>query len=104
VLVRAATRVVIFKPNDIILAQILAILDFNNHEWNYARIFEAMLGASGDVCGLIAVEDFFFIIASDYGSPADHDPMFAAVVVHLETEPMSWLDFDPFDFVTATFF
>ena len=63
-----------------------------------------MLGASGDVCRLIAVEDFFFVITSDHCSTTYDNPVLAAVVVHLEAEAMSWFDFDAFDFVTATFF
>jgi hypothetical protein len=38
-LVRASARIVIFKPDDVIFAQVLAVLDFDDDERNHTRIF-----------------------------------------------------------------
>lgn len=63
-----------------------------------------MSGTLGHVGRLIAVNHHLLLAAGYSGRTRDYDPMFAAMVVHLQAQPVTWLDFDPLNFISPPFF
>lgn len=89
------------EADDVVFAQVLAALDFDHHEVDDAGVVQAVLVPGRDVGGLVGVQHGFFVAVLHNGGAADHDPVFAAVVVHLQAELGLGLDFDALDLEAA---
>ena len=74
----------IFKTDNIVLTQVGTGLHFDHFEWHAARILEAVPGADGDVGGFIFGDQIAFVIPRDTGGAAHDNPVFRAVMMHLQ--------------------
>lgn len=100
---RSSAAVLVVKPDDVVFAQILAALDFDHHEVNDAGVKKPVVVPGRDVGGLVGVQQGFLVTVLHDGSAADHDPVFAAVVVHLQAEAGLGFDFDALDLEAFAF-
>ena len=57
----------------------------------------ALVHLQRDVGALVLREDDGLVAVGDLGGAADHDPMFGAVVVHLQAQRRAGLDHDALD-------
>lgn len=48
--------VIVLEANDIVFAEVLAVLNFDEDQGHNAGILEAVVGAGGDVGGLVGGE------------------------------------------------
>jgi hypothetical protein len=96
--------IIVLEPDNIIFAKVFAVLDFDQNQGNHAGVLQAVRGALGHVGRLVAAEDDRRIAAFDFGGTRDHDPVLAAVVVHLEAQTVARFDINPLDFVAFAFF
>lgn len=96
--------VVVLEPNNVIFTEVFTVLNFDQNQRDHAGVFQAVGGALGHVGRLVAAEDDRRIAAFDFGRTRDHDPVLAAVVVHLEAQTMARFDINPLDFVAFAFF
>jgi hypothetical protein len=62
--------VVVAEADNVVFAQVLAVLHLDNHQRDDARVLQAMLGARGHVGGLVGRDKLFFISAGDLAVPA----------------------------------
>jgi len=76
--------VVILEANDIVFAEVLAILNLDEHQVDDAGILQAVRRAVGNVGRLIAAEHQFAIAADNLRRTGNYNPMLAPVVVHLQ--------------------
>jgi len=58
-----------------------------------------MVLSHGDEGGLVDVDDLLLIPAGNPGGAGNDDPVLAAVVMHLQGEPLPRLHLDPLDLV-----
>lgn len=79
----ARAGVVVLEPNDVVFAQVFAVLHLNQNERNDARIFEAVGGARRHIGGLVSGEQRFAVAAGDFCGAGYDDPVLAPVMVHL---------------------
>jgi len=57
-----------------------------------------------NIGGLVTMNDDFFIITSHFSCTTDDNPVFTPMVVHLQAEAVTRLNFNPLDFVASSFF
>src|SRR5471032_510629 len=94
---RGGTTVDIFKPLDIVFAQVAARLHFDDLEWNLARVAQTVDRGNRNVGRLVLTEQEHVFVAGDFRGAADHNPVFGAVVVHLQRQARARLDRDVLD-------
>ena len=80
--------VVVIETDDVILTQILATLDLDDHQRDFAGIFQAVVLADGDKGGLVDIDHLLLVTAGHQRGAGHHDPVFAAMVVLLQREPL----------------
>ena len=78
-----AASVVVVDANDVVFFEIRATLNFDELEWNAARIVNPVCFAKGNIDGFVLAAQMFFAFQSDFGGAADDDPMLGAVIVNL---------------------
>ena len=101
---RLAPSIDILKADNVVFAQIVTALHFNQHQPHHTRVFQAVVVSARDVRGLIGGQHHFLIAIDDLcGATHDH-PVFRAVVVHLQTETATRFDFHTLDFEAVAFF
>ena len=76
--------VVVLKANDVVFTQVAAALDFDHDQCFYSFVFKAVFVARRDVGGLVAFQVELFVAIQDTCVTTDNDPVFAAMVVHLQ--------------------
>ena len=94
---RCRATVDIFEALDIVLTQIAARLHFDDLQRDLARVAQAVHRGDRDVGGLVFAEQEHVVVTGDFGGAADHDPVFGAVVVHLQRQARARLDRDVLD-------
>ena len=68
-----------------------------------AGVFQAVLVAGGDVGGFVGGDEDFLVTIDHACHAADDDPVFAAMVVHLQAEAAAGLDLDTLDLEARAF-
>ena len=86
--------ILVFESHDVILAEVVAGLDFDHHAVDNTGIGQAVLRAGGDVGGLVGAHEYLLLAIDHPGHAGNHDPVFAAMVVHLQAEAGTRLDHD----------
>src|SRR5262245_5045135 len=71
----------VVNANDIVLTKIAADLDFNQFQWNFSRVGEAMYRAYGDISGLVLVHQFYVIANRHFGCSMHDDPVLGPVMM-----------------------
>src|SRR5471032_3538245 len=97
---RGGATIDIFKPLDIVFTQITARLDFDDFQRNLARVAQAVDRGNRDVGRLVFTQQEHVFVAGHFGGAADHDPVFGAVLVHLQRQARARFDRDVLDLET----
>src|SRR3990167_4901608 len=87
----------VLEANDVVLAAVTTGLHFNQFQRLLARVFQAMLAAQRDVGAFVFTQQEYFFAAGDPRRAIHHDPVFGAMVVHMQAECSAWFDNDPLD-------
>src|SRR5690606_21997726 len=97
--------VLIVQSNDIVFAEIFAALHFNQDQIDQSRVAQTMPVPGRYECGLVGIHQTGCIRAIQYlGHALDHDPVFTAVVVHLQRQGCAGLDQNTFDLESGPLF
>src|SRR4030065_124636 len=94
--------VFIFKANNVVFAEIAARLYLDHFQRHCARILQAVFGAKRDIGGLILGQKKNLVATGNAGRARDHDPVFGAVVMHLQRECSAGIDGDALHLETLT--
>lgn len=89
----SASSIGVFKPHDVVFAEVGAGLDFDEFEVGLAGVFEAMDDAEGNVGGLVFGEQQGVFATGDFCGALDDDPVFGAVVF-LQGQALAGFDDD----------
>src|ERR1043166_7595468 len=87
----------ILEPDDVVLAEIAAGLNFDQFERNLAGIGEPMHGPDRDIGRLVLVDDLLGLAHGDLGRPAHHDPVLGAMKMLLQRENPTGSNDEPFN-------
>jgi hypothetical protein len=93
--------VIVIETDDIVLAQVFAALDLDDHQRDLAGILQAVVLADGDEGRLVDVDHLLLVTAGHQGGAGNDDPVLTAVVVLLQRKPLSRRDLDALDLVAA---
>src|SRR5512147_2558437 len=91
----------VFEADDVVFAELVAGLHFDDLQRHAARILEAVPGAYRDEGGLVLRERQQLVAARDARGPRDHDPMLGAAVMHLQRERVPGVHYDALHLVAA---
>src|SRR3546814_3663116 len=94
---RLRSPVNILEAHDVVLAQVIARLHFDQFEWAIADVFQTMLHPDRDVRGLVGTQHQQVLATGDAGAAIDHHPMLGAVMMQLQAERSTGLDADALD-------
>ena len=94
--------VVVFNPDNVVLAEIIAKLNFNEGQQLLAGISQPMVGTWRNEQMLTRRQLRFAIAADDIGDAINNHPMFAATRVTLKTQSRARFYLKPFDFEAIT--
>ena len=78
------TFVVILQSHNVILAEIITKLHFDNFDQTFMQVFQAVLGTQRNVDGVSASHRYNSFTHRDSGRTIDHRPMLTAVLVALQ--------------------
>ncbi len=98
-----APLVIVFEADDVVLAEVLAALHFDDDQRNHAGVLQAVGHPHGNEGRLVDVVGGFLVAARYLGGSGHYNPVLAPVMVHLQRKPLPGVDFDPFDLVIFVF-
>src|ERR1039457_5501751 len=78
------TMVVVIKSDDIVLTQILTALNLDDHQRDFAGIFQPVVMTYGDKGGLVDIDHLLLVSAGYQRSPGHYYPVFAAMMMLLQ--------------------
>ena len=95
--IQVSAVVIIFDPHDVVFIKAFAKLDFDKNQSLLAGVLYPVLGLAWNVDVTARLDRD--LIASDchLPLPADHNPMFASVMMILQRQALPGFDFDGFD-------
>lgn len=96
--------IVIFQPHNVILAEIITKLHFNDRERSIAAVAKTMIRLRRNVYMLALAQLQLFLAAGDVRQALNYYPVLAAPAVSLQAEPRPWLDLDHLDLKPGPFF
>jgi hypothetical protein len=96
--------VIVFEPHDVVFAEIVAELNFDERERMICAVAETVNGFGGNVKVFAHLELEFPVAANDRRDAVDNDPVLAAPRVALQAQARARFDFKPFDFVASALF
>ena len=79
-----ATLIDVFKPLDIVLAEITTGLDLDQFKWDFSLIGQAVHRSDWDVHGLVFVHCADLISDGHFAGAAHDNPMFGTVPMFLQ--------------------
>src|ERR1700749_3487018 len=86
--------VVVVEPDDVVLAEVVAVLDLHEHQRQRAGVVDPVGHPDGDVYTVAALDRVVVAVEGDDPSPADHEPVLGTPLVLLVTQPLARLDLD----------
>jgi hypothetical protein len=95
--------VVIFETHDVVFAEVVAELHFDEREWAIRAIAEPMIGFGRDVKVLALLQLKLAVAADDIGCARHDDPVLRAPRMSLQAEARTRLDLKPLDLVALGF-
>src|ERR1700687_2715690 len=96
--------IIIFQTNNIVFAQIVAELYFNNCQRFRPAVSQPMIGLWGNVDVLTSAELQFLVTTNDVGDALDYYPVFTSSGMPLQAQPCSWSYFEHFHLKPRPFF
>ncbi len=85
---------VVFDADDVVLAGVLAYLDFDDHERKLAFVLQAVNFAHGDVGRFVRAHVEHVLADGHGGGTAHYDPVFGTVQVFLQAKALARLHHD----------
>src|SRR5262249_32496271 len=95
---------VVLEANDIVFAEIVAALHFDEDQIFFAGVLNAVGSADGNVDRLAGTNRDLTTVERDLRRSADDEPVFRTLRVLLITQSFSGQHFDPFDLESGCFF
>src|SRR5437660_187100 len=89
--------IAILEAHDVVLAEVFAALHFDEYQVFAPGVFKTVLGTRRDISRFVRRHFELGFAVDDLGRAADHDPMFATMVVHLQREGRARLHDDALD-------
>src|ERR1039457_244678 len=74
----------IVEAHNIILGKKIPALHFDHDQFGHALIFEPVFVAGRNKGGFVDIDKELFLANHDLSYPVNHDPVFAAMLVHLQ--------------------
>src|SRR5579885_1785998 len=99
---RSGARIDILEAHDVVFAQIIATLYFDDFNGLFGHVLEAMLRAQWNEYGFILAQVENIFSARDAGGSEHHYPVLGATMMHLQRQACSGVDTDAFDLKTRT--
>ncbi len=96
--------IVILEPHNVVLAQIVAQLNFDDGQFDVAAVSQAMISFRWDVDVLALFQAQFPVAANNISHAFDYNPMFAAARMSLQAESRAGFYFQYFDLKAWSFF
>jgi hypothetical protein len=96
--------IVIFQAHYVILAEIVAKLNFDDCQFDVAAVSQAMISFRWDVDVLTLLQSQLAVATDNVGDAFDYDPMLASSRVSLKTESRAGFYFQHFNFEAGSFF
>jgi len=100
---RLQSPVVILEPNDVVLAEVITMLNLDQHQWDRTAGFNAMRGTARDIYGVSRPGFDGLAIQGDQAVPGDNEPVLGAALVPLVTQPLARADLEHLDFEVIIF-
>jgi len=97
------TAVSIFKPHDVVFTQITTRLHFDNFQWNFSRVSEAVGLTQWNIGALVFRKDHDLVTIGNLSGTTYNNPMLRAVVVHLQRQRGSRFNCNALDLMTLTY-
>ncbi len=88
------------QANNVVFTQVVAALDFNEHQVIHSQIGNAMGGTYRNINGLTNLYNPLIAVQGDPRAPLDDNPVFLPPHMPLITHPLARQDFNAFDFVS----
>src|SRR6266545_1389436 len=89
--------IAVFKPHDVVLAQVAPRLDFYEEKRDLPHVFESMLGLDRDMGGLVFGQKLYLVASCHPRGARHHHPVLRPVVMHLQRERFARFDHDALD-------
>jgi hypothetical protein len=96
--------IVVFDAHDVVLAQVIAKLNFDDCQTDVAAVSQAMIGFGRDVDVLTLLQLQFTIATDNVSHAFNHDPVFAAPRVSLQAQSRAGFHFQHLDLKAGSFF
>src|SRR5438045_1251617 len=96
--------IVVIETDNVVLPEIIAKLDFDDSQRCVGAVTEAMISLRRNVNMLTATQLQLVFSTHHVGNAFDHDPMFAAMRMALQTESRAGLNFQHFYFKAGPLF
>jgi hypothetical protein len=87
--VRSMPLVIIVKADDIVLTEVVAVLDLNEHQRNWASVLDAVSNTTGDVDSISRADLDGAAVKGDDPVPGDHEPVLGTARMRLVTEALA---------------
>ena len=100
----SGTAVTVFQANNIVFTEVLPALYFDHDQVDQAGVFYPMAMTCRNECGFIGVDQKHFVAIGDLCHAVDDNPVLTSVMMHLQRQGGSGLDFNALDFEPVTFF
>jgi hypothetical protein len=94
---RLQPPVIVVQADNVILAEVVAMLNLNEQQGDRARVLNAMGSAAGDIDGISGVHLDGAAIQGDHALPCDHEPVLRAALVPLVAQPLARADLERLD-------
>jgi hypothetical protein len=96
--------IVVRKSYDVVLAQVITKLHFDDCQTDIAAVSQSMIGFRWDVNVLTLLQSQFPVAADNISHALDHDPMFTAPRMSLQAQSRARLHLQHFDLKAWSFF
>jgi hypothetical protein len=96
--------IVVFKPHDVVLAQVVTRLHLDDLQRDAAGVGQAVHLVCGDIVGLIFSKFQHIVTVGDFGSVGRSARVFSTIVVFLQAAACFGFVLDALDFEEAAFF
>jgi hypothetical protein len=94
--------VVVAQANDVVLAEVVTMLHFNEHQGHRASVLNPMGSATRHIDGVTSQCFHSAAVQADYALPRDNQPMLSTPLVPLVAQTLTWTDPYRLDLVTVT--
>jgi hypothetical protein len=94
---RPKPPVVVVKADDIVLAEIVAVLDLNEHQWNMTGVLDPVGDTARNIDSIPWADLDGAAVKGDDPMPRDHEPVLGAPRMRLVTEALAGAHLDRLD-------